>query len=274
MKLHEIGFSILPDRPPCEDAFRMTAPTPACAIVVPCYNEADRLPQQEFIRFAREHPEVFFVFANDGSKDNTSQMLEALRQNMPAACHVLDNAVNQGKAGVVRQGLLWAIDETQAPVLGFWDADLATPLDSILEMLEVLRNKPDCWMVFGARVKLLGREIERKPHRHYLGRVFATFASTLLRLPVYDTQCGAKLFRRTPQVRSLFAEPFVSRWIFDVEIIARFLRLPASQRPTAEAAIYELPLRVWKDIGGSKVKPRDFLKAIADLWRIRNRYGL
>lgn len=252
----------------------MTGSLPACAIVVPCYNEAERLPREEFLRFSKQHPDIFFVFVNDGSRDRTSEVLFQLCQQMEGRAHCIDNTQNQGKGAVVRQGLLWALDETTVPLVGFWDADLATPLPAILEMLDAMRNNPACAMVFGARVKLLGRDVQRKAIRHYLGRVFATIASLTLHLPVYDTQCGAKLFRRTPYSRSLFAEPFVSRWIFDVEIIARFLKVPSSERPPADGGIVEMPLKVWKDIAGSKVKPQDFFKAMGDLWRIRNRYQL
>lgn len=250
----------------------MTETQSSCTLVVPCYNEAKRLPGDEFLRFARENPQIRYVFMNDGSKDSTSEVLKELVARIPGQAKLFDNRVNQGKAGVVRQGMLWAFEEAKTEYAGFWDADLATPLEAVLSMLEVLRGRPNLDMVFGARVQLLGRHIERKAHRHYLGRVFATVASTILRLPVYDTQCGAKIFRVTPRLRPLFEDAFVSRWIFDVEIIARFIKLVGPE--LAAQSIYEYSLPVWKDIDGSKVRPQDFFKALRDLLLIRSRYGL
>lgn len=236
--------------------------------MIPCYNEEARLKPEVFIDFARQNLSLHFIFVNDGSHDATSAVLKQLADQIPTQSTVIDNTINQGKAGVVRQGVLHVIDKMEQEIVGFWDADLATPLPSVLAMIEVLEGNSELWMTFGARVQLLGRHIERKPHRHYLGRVFATCVSVMLRLPIYDTQCGAKLFRRNSSLRKLFAQPFVSRWIFDVEIIARFMKLPASERPAAAAAIYEYPLPVWKDIDGSKVKPFDFFKALRDLYLI------
>ena len=108
--------------------------------------------------------------------------------------------------------------------------------------------------------------------RHYLGRVFATAASLTLRLPVYDTQCGAKLFRCTDEVRALFAEPFVTGWIFDVELIARLIRGRGEGGTPVSAAICELPLYRWADVSGSKVKSTDFLVAFREMLRIWRRY--
>ena len=113
-------------------------------------------------------------------------------------------------------------------------------------------------MVFGARVVLLGRRIERWALRHYLGRVAATAISLVLGLRVYDTQCGAKLFRATPSVRALFEQPFAARWLFDVEILARFILSLRGDREAVRDAIYEYPLSEWTDVAGSSLTPADY----------------
>jgi dolichyl-phosphate beta-glucosyltransferase len=93
----------------------------------------------------------------------------------------------------------------------------------------------------------------------------------VLRLAVYDTQCGAKVFRAVPATAGLFDEPFCSRWVFDVEVFARYIRkLGSSER--GSGAIYEFPLMVWRDVAGSKVKPGDFFVAFRDIVRIYWKY--
>jgi hypothetical protein len=129
-------------------------------------------------------------------------------------------------------------------------------------------------MIIGARVKLLGRKIQRKSSRHYLGRVFATAASAVLGLAVYDTQCGAKLFRVSPLVTDLFQQPFQSCWIFDVEILARLIKATRgkeTQQP--DRMIYEFPLTEWRDIPGSKVGYYDFIRAAWELYYLYRYYS-
>jgi hypothetical protein len=157
-----------------------------------------------------------------------------------------------------------------AEITGFWDADLATPLFELPAFLEIFEQRPEIAMVFGARVRLLGREISRHASRHYLGRFGATLISQTLGLAVYDTQCGAKLFRAGDALRDVFAQPFLSRWIFDVEILARFVRMQG--RDAVAREVYEYPVRVWHDVKGSKVKSTDFIRALRDLWKIRRAY--
>lgn len=126
--------------------------------------------------------------------------------------------------------------------------------------------------MIGARVKLLSCHIERNAVRHYLGRVFATFASMTLELPIYDTQCGAKLFRMTPMLDPVLEKPFLSRWIFDVELIARMVQAQPRSGKRVQDCLYEFPLQCWRDVPGSKLKSGDFLRAIRELWQIRREY--
>ncbi len=238
-------------------------------IVVPCYNEELRLPVEQFHRFLCES-ETVFVFVDDGSRDKTLDRLEEFRKGREDRVFVLRSPANQGKAEAVRRGMNFALTQ-QVEYIGYWDADLATPLDAIPQFIAVLAGKPGLDMVFGARVKLLGRDVHRRTVRHYLGRVFATTVSVMLRLPIYDTQCGAKIFRVRADTGGLIAEPFSTRWVFDVELLARYIRQLGSPELAAQR-IYEYPLDVWEDVGGSKVKPLDFFVAFRDVALIYWKY--
>jgi glycosyltransferase involved in cell wall biosynthesis len=243
----------------------------SASIIIPCYNEEKRLDVASFRGFKSSSHTITFLFVNDGSTDQTLQLLQALNASDPTKFAVLNFAQNRGKAEAVRQGLLAAIG-SHPDYVGFWDADLATPLDAIAEFIELAESRPELEMIIGSRVKLLGRHIERRPSRHYLGRFFATAASAVLGLAVYDTQCGAKLFRASSAI-SFFQQPFCSRWIFDVEIIARLIQARRGKEiRQPEQVIYEVPLLDWKDIPGSKLRYSDFGRAAWELFRIRNRY--
>lgn len=241
-------------------------------LVVPCYNEAARLRVEPFRQFLGKYPAVRMLFVDDGSSDGTLGVLGELCRGYECRATVLPRSPNRGKGEAVRSGINHAIDNFQQEIIGYWDADLATPLDSAPRLLAVLDELPQIEMVFGSRVKLLGRYVERRAVRHYLGRVFATVVSQMLRLPIYDTQCGAKLFRVNPEMRQIFAEPFLSKWVFDVEIIARYLKLWGRDSKRLEKAIYEYPLEVWIDIAGSKVHAADFATAFIDVLKIHRRY--
>jgi dolichyl-phosphate beta-glucosyltransferase len=245
---------------------------PTVCLVVPCYNEARRLDGGSLRNFFSGHGYVRVVFVDDGSRDNTLAVLQQVCGGYEDRTSVLPLGKNRGKAEAVRTGVQHALTRFKPDIVGYWDADLATPLAAVDDFLEVLDRTPGILMVFGARVKLLGRQVERRAVRHYLGRLFATVVSTMLRLAIYDTQCGAKLFRVNDAARAAFAEPFLSKWVFDVEILARYLKYFGHDTSKLAQAVYEYPLKQWVDIAGSKVRPRDFVKAFLDVVRIKRKY--
>lgn len=241
-------------------------------IVVPCYNEAKRFPVQKFIEFINAHRDIGFILVNDGSEDHTLSILTNLQLTAPKRIDVLNLTKNQGKAEAIRKGFVHALT-SGSNVIGFWDADLSTPLSAIFDFMEVFNESPCIKWVFGSRVQLLGRRIKRKKIRHYIGRFSATAISITLKLPIYDSQCGAKLFRVDEILNLIFHEKFISRWIFDVELIAR-LRVLSNDNNLPAKIIYEYPLKEWIDTPGTKLKFSDYFGAIPELfkiWRYQNK---
>lgn len=241
-------------------------------IVIPCYNEAARLDAAAFRNFVRANDNIQLLFVDDGSKDYTRQLLEELHRSNPEKLLVHGLSENVGKAEAVRHGLVHAC-EMRPDYVGFWDADLATPLEDIATFMDLLDQKPRIQMVFGSRVNLLGRNVHRNLLRHYFGRVFATAAAAVLGVGIYDTQCGAKMFRVTDGFIERIQQPFIGGWIFDVEMIAREIRARRNtDLPSVREVIYEHPLMVWRDVAGSKIKAKDWFIVGAKLLHIWWRY--
>jgi len=236
------------------------------AIIIPCFNEEARLQSDEFHRQLKTFTNLDFIFVNDGSKDKTLDILKKMSEKS-SRCHIVDLKKNQGKAAAVYAGFNAAF-KTDYQNIGFWDADLATPLNMIPKFCELL-DAGKASFVFGARIQRLGAKIQRHALRHYQGRTFATVVSLILKLPIYDTQCGAKIFRNSKQLKQVFSYPFITKWIFDVELIGRLLYVEncAEGKGFAEDT-YEYPLEEWNDVAGSKLRMKDLFVALLDLYKI------
>lgn len=221
------------------------------AIVVPCYNEAKRLNRDEFLSFLADSDDTLMVFVNDGSKDDTLDVLRQLQSQMPEKITFVHLPKNAGKAEAVRQGLNVACD-LGASYVGYWDADLATPLDAIQDFSSVLSKFPETQVVYGARRMMLGHRIERTLGRRLVSRACAMLARQAVRLPIGDTQCGAKLMRNSPLLRNALSKPFTAGWLFDVELFTRL----SAQMNDKRFAFYEQPLAEWTEVPGSKVSAK------------------
>lgn len=235
----------------------------ATCIIVPCYNEANRI---DFAAFKNYPSSLDFLFVNDGSTDNTKSALDELVKHSEnfQALHLTTNA---GKAEAVRQGVLYL--DKPYDYIGYLDADLSTPLSEIERLNEYAINTNKTF-VMGSRIKLVGSNIERRLKRHISGRIIATFIDTfLLKLGIYDTQCGAKIIDSN-LAKNIFKDPFKTKWLFDVELILR-VKLKYGKAYCLQN-IEEVPLLTWTDIGDSKITFTDILKLPIDFINIYRHY--
>ena len=230
-------------------------------IIIPCYNEADRLDTNKFIDYLSQNTHLHFIFVDDGSTDNTSKIINQLISKYNPLVSLLTNETNKGKAESVRLGVIESY-KMNPDYIGFLDADLAAPIEEIDNLLKIVKKDKTKEVVFASRIQLIGSEIKRNYFRHFIGRLFATCVSLLLKIRIYDTQCGAKMFSKKI-CNDIFSEQFVSPWLFDVELFARLLNVYGMEKTIQMS--YEHPVSKWIDIDGSKVKPIFFLKALFEL---------
>ncbi len=225
-------------------------------VVIPSYRDSARLTG--FLpglleQLSGMETAVGVLVVDDGSGEDAaaiSSLVEGLRARFPALRSLLALPENVGKGGAVYAG--WDAG-VEAEWLAFVDADGAVPPAEVRRFCEMALALPDADVLIASRAKLYGRHIARQPHRHVVGRVYATLTTLLTGLPVYDSQCGCKLVRRSAyeKVRPQLEE---RRFSFDIELLCL---LAASK-----ARIWEEPLNRWIDEPGSKVS------LVRDSWRM------
>ena len=237
------------------------------SIVIPCYNEEKGISNSEYSHFLENNPEAFICFVNDGSTDNTLEVLNILKTKHETQIYVLSLEKNSGKAEAVRAGINYCNLNFQHQYIGYLDADLATTLEEFIELRNHLQG--EILFSFGSRIRKIGSTIERENSRFLIGRVIATFISNILEIKVYDTQCGSKLFTREIS-EELFQKEFISRWLFDVEIFYRMIHLLGKEQ--AISKMLEVPLKLWVEKGDSKVKFTYGFKLWFDLFEINRKY--
>ncbi|MEW6619753.1 MAG: glycosyltransferase [bacterium] len=240
-------------------------------VIIPCYNEERRLRIDDFINELSKHSDLTFLFVNDGSVDDTLNVIQKICEVNPSRALCLSLSENKGKGEAIRLGMLYLLEKKTYNIIGFWDADLAVPLSEIWDFMDIFQTNPNVQAVIGSRVHLCGRKIERINFRHYLGRLFTTVISLTFGFAVYDTQCGAKLFKSEILI-PVVQKNFCSKWIFDVEIIIRILRLPFLQDESTW--LFEVPVKEWRNVSGTKRSLSAYINSFFDYLTLVKRYLL
>lgn len=234
--------------------------TPALSIVVPARNEAGRLGRMldaylPVLRARRGGDFELLVVVN-GSTDGTADLARGYVPTYPQV-RVLENPAPIGKGGAV----MWGMREARGRWIGFVDADGATPPDAFLELVERIG---DAGAIIASRW-CAGARITLPPWpRRAASRVFNGLVRLLFRLPITDTQCGAKLL--TAEAAHAVAPRLgTTQWAFDVDLLFQLRR--------AGFALREIPTE-WHDVAGSHLRiPRASVEMTLAITRLRLRHS-
>ncbi|MGJ8714370.1 MAG: response regulator [Maribacter stanieri] len=233
-------------------------------VVIPCYNEEERLLGKEFRDFAHSNLGYHLCFVNDGSTDKTLEVLEELKKGNESNISIYNCEKNGGKAEAVRQGMLHMAKDSQLDYIGFLDADLSTDFRDFDDLVETL-DQSDFKIVSGSRMSRMGADITKESARKIISMTINLIIRTILRMPFNDTQCGAKVMDRSV-VPLLFEKKFITKWLFDVEMFIRMRKHYG--KVEAKKLICEQPLKRWIHADGSKLSMKDSVKIVGQLAKI------
>jgi dolichyl-phosphate beta-glucosyltransferase len=230
---------------------------PTYSIVIPAYNEGARLGATLEKVLAYVHArgwDAEVIVVNDGSRDNTAEIVKSLSAKDPAL-RLVENPGNRGKGYSVRNGMLSA----RGRIVLFSDADLSSPIEEAPKLFQALEQGAD--IAIGSRWLRAETQTQRQPlHRQIFGRIFNLLLRITLGLKFKDTQCGFKAFKQ-PAVQAIFPLQKIERWGFDPEtlFLARKFKCNVKEIPVA-----------WGHSGGTRIHPLiDGSRMFMEMLRIR-----
>ncbi len=232
--------------------------TTRLSLVIPAYNEADRLStglSRLLDGLPTDDTEILVI--DDGSTDQTAKVAAEQLAHWPQYS-VTSLARNSGKGAAVRAGVVRA----RGDVIAFVDADMETDPRDLGELVRTLKNND---VAVGSRTHESSTVNDRSSHRAMMTRTFGLVVAQIMHLPMGDTQCGFKAFKGSI-AKLLFHGSRVDRYAFDVEVLNLAARLGLRTQ--------EVPVR-WTEVDGSHIRPfRDAVQMMADVARTRRTWRI
>ncbi|MDH7509587.1 MAG: glycosyltransferase [Methanolinea sp.] len=225
-------------------------PSPPFTLVIPAYNEAERIPRL-LLQIAGAEGE--FIFVCEGNDETPRLVLDFAGAHPEMTVRCLYRSGRMGKGGAIREGVTLA----SAPLVGYMDADASTSFSQMRDLFSLIDGADG---VIGSRW-VRGAVLE-KPQglsRRIESRIFNCIVRLLFGLPFRDTQCGAKVFKKSA-IDAVIREMTSSGFEFDVELLWRL--------KTRGFRIREHPI-VWRDTSSSNVRRSDGIRMLANLIRLR-----
>ncbi|WP_103071762.1 response regulator [Aquimarina sediminis] len=262
-------FGIRPKKKPENNSKGQMLQRHCVGVVIPCYNEETRILSKEFTDFAHSNLGYHLCFVNDGSTDNTLEVLKKLSKGREDNISVYNCVKNGGKGEAVRQGVLHLAKDSQLDYIGYLDADLSTDFkdfDDLVKTIESSKFK----IVSGSRMSRMGANITKESARKIISKTINLIIRNILNMSFNDTQCGAKIMDREI-ANEMFREKFITKWLFDVEIFMKMRKFYGKEK--AVSYICEQPLKRWVHADGSKLSMKDSIKIVGQLAQIAYYYN-
>jgi dolichyl-phosphate beta-glucosyltransferase len=228
-------------------------------IVIPSFKEAERLPLFLSTLTKNMPNDISYIIVDDGSPiDDFNLLCERVKPFLNPNVSLLRYDINRGKGGAIEFGL----EHANTEYVGFLDADGSIPHYEVINLWEYTKSNLHLDLILSSRIKLLGKQIDRSIKRHISGRIFVTYLNFLFNVPVYDSQCGFKIFKLS-LYNSIKSKIINKRWLWDTELlILSYL----NGFKCAEVAID------WKDVQGSKINLiSDAIKMAFGLWDFKKK---
>ena len=228
------------------------------SIIVPAYNEENRLPKTLdcIVAYVKARPyRTEIMVVDDGSSDATATLVNAYGQ-IHTEFRLVSNGTNRGKGFSVRHGML----EARGEIALFTDADLSTPIEEADKLLAALRDQGYDAAIGSRALDRTLIQVHQSAIREQAGIFFNRMVRWIMGIGFSDTQCGFKAFRRE-RAKIIFEQQRIERFGFDPEIL--FL----AKRHGLQVA--EVPVR-WSHDAGTKVNVvADGIRMFLDLLLIR-----
>jgi len=220
------------------------------SLVIPAYNEESRI-KPLFDAITSFDGELIVVCdGEDGTADIVNR-IAASRQDLNIRCLRFDHRL--GKGG----GVIAGLEEARLPLVGYFDADGSTSIDEMKRLFLTLSTADGAigsrWMP-GATLK-----VRQSIMRQLESRVFNLIIRILFGIRYHDTQCGAKVFKKSA-IDAVLPMMISRGFEFDVELLWRLRR--------GGCRVIEVPIE-WQNKGDSRVRKRDMIRMLSGLFAAR-----
>ncbi len=229
-------------------------------IIIPYFNEERRFPVSDFVENVKRLKNINLILVDDGSTDNlTSKIFNTIKKQKIENVTIIKKECNLGKAAALQTGFLYGIS-INSKEIGFLDADFSTSLEELINLFEILEST-NAEAVIGSRQLNPQSFIKGRIHRMILGRIFSKIIRHYFQINLFDTQCGAKVFKVNKVLKNSLKQPIINPWLYDLQLLLPILKFSGT--------VKEVALKEWIHKNDSKFNIYEGFLAVIKIKKLK-----